>query len=138
MIRTRTILLMVSVALAAVSQAAQPCQASGELRANAQNEIVLDQPAIVANTWLPAGTYKVHSKASGTAHQVYFMRETKLETVFPQTSSVVVYEEAARINSETKLRDSTAKVTTLHYVEQDGSMRIVSAEIKGESHSHVF
>lgn len=144
MIITRRILLtaMVTVALVALvalGETPQSGQAAGVLRANAQNEIVLDEPAIVANTLLPAGTYKLHSRASGTTHQVYFMREETLRTVFPETSSVEVYDEAARVKSDTKLRSNAAEVTTLHYyVEEDGTMHIVSADIKGESHSHIF
>ena len=129
---------MVIVALVVLTDTALSGQTAGVLRANAKHEIVLDKPAIVDNTLLPPGTYKVHSQASSTTHQVYFMREVTLRAVFPETSSVVVYDEAARVKSDTKLRSNVAEITELHYVEEDGTMHIVSADIKGESHSHIF
>lgn len=136
----RRILLaaMVIVALVVFTQAAQSQQTSGVLRANAQHEIVLDQPAMVGTTMLPAGTYKVHSHVADGVHQVHFMREMKLETVHPESSSVEVYDETGKVNCDTQLAANAPEVTALNYVKEDGMTRIVSADIEGESHSHVF
>lgn len=136
----RRILLaaMVIAALVVFTQVAQSQQTSGVLRANAQHEIVLDQPAMVGNVMVPAGTYKVHSHVSDGTHQVHFMREMTLTTVHPESSSVVVYDEAAKANCDTQLSANAPEVTALNYTKENGTMRIVSADVEGESHSHIF
>jgi hypothetical protein len=125
------------VAVLFLSGRAQPGQAVGAFLANAQGEIILDRPAVVGNTLLPAGTYRVHSHGSGK-QQVHFMQEITITTVHPESSSVIVYDEAGRIDCEVKDRASAAEVTALHFVEENGTLRIVSAEIKGEAHTHIF
>ena len=139
MIAKRVLLAaMVIVAFIVFMQVTQSQQTSGVLRANAQHEIVLDQPAMVGNTMLPAGTYKVHSHVVDGTHQVHFMRETTLETVHPESSSVVVYDEAGKANCDTTLSANAPEVTALSYVQENGTMRILSADIEGESHAHIF
>jgi hypothetical protein len=129
---------VVIVALLFLSDTALTGQTTGVFRANAQGEIVLDKPAIVGNTVLPAGTYSVHSHGSGAKQQVHFMQEVTLTTVHPESSSVIVYDEAGRVTCDVKERANAAEVTALHFVEENGTLRIVSADIKGEAHTHVF
>ncbi len=114
-------------------------QATGVIRANAQGEIALDRPAMVGNVELLPGRYFVHSHNTGARQEVHFMQEMTLSTVHPESSDVIVYNESGRVSCDTKARDSAEQVTALHFiVEANGTMRITSADIKGESHTHLF
>ncbi len=122
-----------------LADATASAQATGIIRANAQGEILLDQPAVIGTIELPPGRYFVHSHKSGARQEVHFMQEMTLSTVHPESSDVIVYNEVGRVSCDTKARDSAEQVTALHFiVEANGTMRIVSADIKGESHAHVF
>lgn len=129
---------IVIVALVFLTDAVLYSQTTGVLRANDLHEIVLDRPAIVGTTVLPPGTYTVHSHIADGQQQVHFMREMTLSVVHPESSSVVVYDEAGRVKCDVQLRANAAPVTALNYVEENGKLRIVSAEIEGEMHVHVF
>jgi hypothetical protein len=113
-------------------------QQSGAIVANAQHEIVLDKEAWLGNTLLPAGTYTVHSHGSGASQQIHFAQEMTLTEVHPVTSVVVVYDERGKTECKTASLSKAADVTTVHYVVENGQMRIVSVDIRGQDHSHVF
>jgi hypothetical protein len=113
-------------------------QRTGVIYANSQHEIVLDKAAWVGKTLLPVGTYTVHSHGSGAKQQVHFAQEMTLTQVHPEYSSVNVYDEVGKVDCNTASLSKATEVTALHFVEDNGVMRIVSADIAGQTHSHIF
>lgn len=120
----------------AASASAQPLAETGIIRADSQGDIILDQPAYLGKTLLPAGSYRVHSHGSGEKQKIHFEREMTLSVVHPESSSVIVYDEAGRVDCSAQKLPKESGQTTVHYVMQKGVMRLVSVEIQGESDLH--
>lgn len=118
------------------SAPAQAQPATGIIRADSQGDIVLSQPAYLGKTLLPAGSYRVHSHGSGEKQEIHFEREMTLSVVHPESSSVIVYDEAGRVDCSTEKLPKKSGQTTVHYVMDKGVMRLVSVEIEGESDMH--
>lgn len=128
---------LVIVAFVLLSNDAR-AQQSGVILANEQHEIVLEKDAWLGKTLLPAGTYLVHSHGSGAEQQIHFAQEMTLTEVHPVTSVVTVYDERGKVECKTASLSKAADVTAVRFITEDAKMRIISVDIRGQSHSHVF
>lgn len=131
-----TLLMVAALLLLSKPTHAQSKVNTGVIRADSQGDIVLEQPAYLGKTLLPAGSYRVHSHGSGPNQQIHFEREITLSVVHPESSSVIVYNEAGRVDCAAEKQPKKSGETILHYVEENGVMRIVSVDIQGEAESH--
>ncbi len=129
-------LVLMSVVLLSESARSQSQVATGIIRADSHGDIVLEQPAYLGKVLLPPGTYRVHSHGSGLKQQIHFEQEQTITTVHPESSSVIVYNEAGRVDCSAEKLPRKSGETTVYFVEEKGVMRIVSIEIKGESETH--
>ena len=118
------------------SATAQAQPETGIIRADSQGDIVLAKPAYLGKTLLPAGSYRVHSHGSGEKQEIHFEREMTLSVVHPESSSVIVYNEAGRTDCNAEKLPKESGQTIVHYVMEKGVMRLVSVEIQGESDMH--
>ena len=132
------LLVFVSVVLLSESARPQSQVATGIIRADSHGDILLEEPAYLGKFLLPAGTYRVHSHGSGPKQEIHFEQEVTITEVHPESSSVTVYSEKGRVNCTAEKLPRKSGETILHYVEENGVVRILSVEIKGESEIHGF
>lgn len=104
-----------------------------------KGEVTLDKETKVGDLTLKPGRYLFQHRVEGEDHFVHFTEVTKENTYFPTTARGGE-PKAHPGEVKCKLEPLTKKVeaTTLTFDREDGTQRLVRAEIAGENVAHVF
>ncbi len=108
------------------------------IKANEQGEIVLQREARVADKILPPGKYMLHSENAGGKHYVHFVEEARNLDISPESSEQFLPSHVAEVQVTTEDAATKFSRDAIYVIEGPAGWRITKAEIRGESHVHVF